>query len=434
VFYRFCAALLLALSPASAMGESAPPKTVAPQHLRLFHGVLGLVREKHVDVVPDEKLIESALNGMLSSLDPYSAYLDEPRFRALLADTSGGFTGIGTELILDNGLVRVVSPIDDTPAFRADVRPGDYIAEIDDVPLPGLSLDDVAEKTRGPVGSEVRLKIHRTGEMAPLEKTLTREHIDVHPVRWEMKGNIAYLRLKYFNEHAVADLLAALAEIKKAHTLEGIVLDLRNNPGGVFDVGVSVASIFLPEGAQIVSIRERDANNIQQFASASSESAPDVPMVVLINNGSASCSEVVAGALQDNKRAVILGMTSFGKGSVQTIIPISPGYTAVRLTTGRYYTPSGRPIQARGVEPDIVVEPAKVVYQEEGDVVREKDIPGALKAETEKTPTTPIPPHKPKPSVAETPLASDDHLEDYQLVRALDLLKTMHKLTPVPVS
>ncbi|MDE3016744.1 MAG: S41 family peptidase [Pseudomonadota bacterium] len=361
------AGLLLALPLAA---YAAKDDTL--QLLDLFGEVFDRVRTDYVEPVKDSDLIEAAINGMLTSLDPHSGYMNEKAFQEMQVQTKGEFGGLGIEVTMDNGLVKVVSPIDDTPAAKAGIKPGDYISYINDDAVMGLTLSDAVDKMRGPVGSKVKLTILREDENEPIELTLTRAEIKIKSVKMHAEGDdIAYIRITSFTEQTTDLLHSEFDRLKKSlPRLRGIVLDLRNNPGGLLDQAVSVSDAFLT-GGEIVSTRERDPSKTKRYSAHSGDELvpEDVPVVVLVNNGSASASEIVAGALQDHKRAIILGTKTFGKGSVQTVIPLT-GHGAIRLTTARYYTPSGRSIQALGITPDIVVEQAKIEPIKNSDKIR----------------------------------------------------------------
>ncbi len=330
--------------------------------LSLFGDVFERVRSDYVEEVKDTDLIESAINGMLTSLDPHSGYMNEKSFKEMQVQTKGEFGGLGIEVTMENGLVKVVSPIDDTPAAKAGVKPGDYVSHIDDDPVLGLTLSEAVEKMRGKVDSKVKLTILREDMIEPLELTLVRAVIRIKSAKARPEGgDVAYVRVTQFNEQTTDLMRDDFKRIRKdLPSLRGIVLDLRNNPGGLLEQAISVSDAFLKQG-EIVSTRERDPNKTKRYnAHAGDELVEDnVPMVVLVNNGSASASEIVAGALQDHKRAIVMGTKSFGKGSVQTVIPLE-GHGAMRLTTARYYTPSGHSIQAKGIVPDIIVDQAKI--------------------------------------------------------------------------
>jgi len=328
------------------------------RQLDLFGEVFNRVRADYVDEVDDEKLIEAAVNGMLQALDPHSGFLNAKNFREMQVQTRGEFGGLGIEVTMENGFVKVISPIDGTPAERAGILTNDLITHIGGEQIQGLTLSQAVEKMRGPVNTDIRLTVVRPGVDAPFD--VTREVIRIASVRSRIEDDIAYLRVTTFSEQTASGLAKEIREIKEelGDTLAGAVLDLRGNPGGLLDQAVKVSDAFLEQG-EIVSTRGRQAGEAQRFNAKSGDLIDGLPLVVLINGGSASASEIVAGALQDHGRAVVLGTQSFGKGSVQTIIPIA-GHGAVRLTTSLYYTPSGRSIQAKGISPDIVVEQARL--------------------------------------------------------------------------
>lgn len=355
--------LLAATMLAAPVAIQAAEKSETYELLRLFGDVFDRVRSDYVEETKDSEIIEAAINGMLTSLDPHSSYMNEKQFKEMQVQTKGEFGGLGIEVTMEGGLVKVVSPIDDTPAFKAGINAGDYISHINDEPVLGMTLSDAVEKMRGPVGTKVKITVLREDETAPLEFNLSREVIKIKAARGHAEGDIIYVRVNSFTEVTTDAMRAEIERQRKEigpEKVRGLVLDLRNNPGGLLDQAVSVSDSFLKQG-EIVSTRERDPSKTKRFnARAGDEIVPEsLPMVVLINNGSASASEIVSGALQDQKRAVILGTKSFGKGSVQTVIPL-PGHGAMRLTTSRYYTPSGHSIQAKGITPDIEVQPAKI--------------------------------------------------------------------------
>src|SRR6516225_3151988 len=392
---------------------AAPPanSTETYKQLNLFGEVFERVRAEYVDEVSDDTLVESAINGMLTSLDPHSNYLNTKNFNDMKVQTRGEFGGLGIEVSMENGLVKVVSPIDDTPAARAGLKPGDLITHLDGDPVQGMTLPEAVEKMRGPVSSEIRLTIRREGK-DPFDVKLVRATIKIQSVRSHLEGdNIAYIRITTFNEQTDVGLNNAMKNLKQqaGGKLLGVILDLRNDPGGLLDQAVAVADAFLEKG-EIVSTRGRRSEDAQRYNARPGDIAAGLPVAVLINGGSASASEIVAGALQDHHRAILLGTKSFGKGSVQTIIPL-PGHGAMRLTTARYYTPSGRSIQAKGIDPDIVVEAAKIEKTpEEAKVTTasdlKKDDSGDGGAEQSSV----------DPSIMGTPA-------DYQLTRAVDILR-----------
>jgi carboxyl-terminal processing protease len=361
-----CAVVLLATKPPAvsfgfianaATSASATASQETYRQLQLFGDVFEQVRAHYVDKPDETKLIASAVNGMLSGLDPHSSYMDANNFRDMQVETKGEFGGLGMEVTMEDGVVKVVTPIDDTPAAKAGILANDVITQLNGESIQGLSLDQAIEKMRGPVHTTVKLTITRKGQDKPIEISITRDVIKVSSVRSHLDGDdVGYIRLTQFTEQSTDGLVKAINDIT-AHSggkLKGFILDLRNNPGGLLDQAISVSNAFLDRG-EIVSIRGRDPEDMQRF-----EAKPDPgdltkgkPLIILINGGSASASEIVAGALQDHKRGTSIGTRSFGKGSVQTIIPLSPTDGALRLTTARYYTPSGRSIQALGITPEI---------------------------------------------------------------------------------
>ncbi len=325
------------------------------RQLNLFGDVFERVREDYVDEVEDKEIIENAINGMLTSLDPHSSYLNADSFKDMQIQTKGEFGGLGIEVTMENGVVKVVSPIDETPAQSAGVKAGDYITHLDGDQVLGLTLSEAVEKMRGKVGTEIIITVVREGRDTAFDISIIRDIIRIKSVRHRVEGNVGYVRVTTFNEKSGPGVEAALEDIKKTlgDDLQGIVLDLRNNPGGLLDQAIAISDIFLGRG-EIVSTRGREARDIQRYNAGAGDMAEGLPVVTLINGGSASASEIVAGALQDHHRSTIVGMRSFGKGSVQTIIPLGM-HGAIRLTTARYYTPSGNTIQARGIAPDIEV-------------------------------------------------------------------------------
>lgn len=431
--------------PSLARNPEAPAKTSESstyELLNLFGEVFDRVRTDYVEPVTDEKLIESALNGMLVALDPHSNYMNEKSFADMRIQTKGEFGGLGIEVTMENGLVKVVSPIDDTPAAKAGIKPGDLIAEIDGTAVMGLTLSEAVEKMRGPVGTSVKLLIVREGAKAPLPMTLKRDLIKIQSVKSRAENDVIYLRVSSFAETTSDNVKTAFEKEKKAigSKLKGVVLDLRNDPGGLLDQGIAVADAFLEQG-EIVSTRSRKPEDSRRFNATPGDITGGLPIVVLINEGSASASEIVAGALKDHKRAVVLGVKSFGKGSVQTVIPIE-GHGAIRLTTARYYTPSGVSIQAKGITPDIVVEQAKVEPLKTSLNFSEASLKGHLdneqgeeseakKEEKKEDRLSQLFRQQKKDDAAKD--AKDgkekdgkkDSSEDYQLSRALDLIRAL---------
>jgi carboxyl-terminal processing protease len=399
--------------------------------LNLFGDVFERVRADYVEPATDEQLIEAAINGMLSSLDPHSSYLNAKRFGEMKVQTQGAFGGLGLEVTMENGVVKVVSPIDDTPAYRAGLEPGDLITHLDGEPVMGMTLSEAVEKMRGDVGVPIKLTIRR-GNREPFDVTLTRSIIKIKSVRSRLEGKVGYVRISSFNEQTDVGLKEEIDKLKKAADggLQGLILDLRNNPGGLLSQAVAVADAFLDKG-EIVSTRARKPEDAQRYNAKLGDLVEGLPIVVLINSGSASASEIVAGALQDHGRALVLGTKSFGKGSVQTIIPLS-GHGAMRLTTARYYTPSGRSIQAVGIEPDILVEQARIEAVEQPRQRREADLRGALDKNRNGTDATNTPARSTPSATPPAPNGSDaddegeparDTRVDYQLLRAIDLVR-----------
>ena len=326
--------------------------------LDLFGEVMERAKLSYVKEIEDKKMIEAAINGMLESLDPHSSYLDEKSFKYMNEQTKGKFGGLGIEVTMEQGVVKVVSPIDDTPASRAGLKPGDYITNLDGESVVGMTLNDAVNKMRGKPGSKIRLTIRRTNEK-PFDVTLKREEIKIQSVKSEIRADdVVYVRISSFSENVDKSIEKIITKAKEENKIKGIVLDVRNNPGGLLDQAVAVSDLFLDQG-EIVSTRSRNPEDTVRFTAKDGDISDGLPIVVLINDGSASASEIVAGALQDHKRAILLGEKTFGKGSVQTVVPLGD-YGAMRLTTARYYTPSGKSIQAKGIEPDVVVHPAKV--------------------------------------------------------------------------
>src|SRR5450756_1140011 len=370
----FGAALtLFVIQPrAILMGSDARAATSDTyRQLNLFGDVFERVRSDYVEKPDDSKLIESAINGMLTGLDPHSSYMDPKSFRDMQVQTRGKFGGLGIEVTMEDGLIKVVAPIDETPAAKAGILANDLITKLDDDQVEGMTLNQAVEKMRGPVNTKIKLTIMRKGQDKPIEVSLTREVIRVRSVRSQVEGeDVGYIRMTQFTEQTTDGLKKAITDISAKvgkDKLKGYVLDLRNNPGGLLDQAISVSDAFLQKG-EIVSTRGRTAEETQRFNARSGDLTKGKPMIVLINGGSASASEIVAGALQDHRRVTVVGTRSFGKGSVQTIIPLGSGNGALRLTTARYFTPSGRSIQAKGITPDIEVL---------------QDVPDEIKAKTD---------------------------------------------------
>ena len=383
------------------------------RQLELFGDVFDRVREEYVEEVSDEQLIEAAIQGMLTSLDPHSTYMNPKAYADMRTSTRGKFGGLGIEVTMESGYVKVVSPIDDTPAFRAGIQAGDLISHLDGEPVLGLTLNDAVERMRGAIGTTIVLTILREG-VEPFDVSITRDEIKIKSVRFEVKGDVGYVRITSFSEQTESGLIMAVREIKKetGNKLAGFVIDLRNNPGGLLDQAVSVSDAFLERG-EIVSTRGRRPESAQRFNAERGDITGGLPVVVLINGGSASASEIVAGALQDHGRAILMGTRSFGKGSVQTIMPLGRD-GAMKLTTQRYYTPSGRSIQAKGIEPDIEVPQAKLEYLARAGR-SEADLRGALDTDGNGK-KKPVDKDAAKDGEEEKPV-------DYQLIRAVDLIR-----------
>src|SRR5215211_2240660 len=366
-----------------ATARAAPADTY--RQLNLFGDVFERVRADYVEKPDDAKLVESAINGMLNGLDPHSSYMDSKNFKDMQIQTRGEFGGLGIEVTMEEGLVKVVAPIDDTPAAKAGVMANDIITHLDDDAVQGLTLNQAVEKMRGPVNTKIKLKIMRKGQDKPVEVTLVRDIIRVKAVRARVEGeDVGFIRIIFINTQTTENLKKAISDLGNqinADKLKGYVLDLRNNPGGLLDQAISVSDAFLEKG-EIVSTRGRNAEETQRFNARAGDLTKGKPIIVLINGGSASASEIVAGALQDHKRATVVGTRSFGKGSVQTIIPLGSGNGALRLTTARYFTPSGTSIQAKGIKPDIeVLQDVPEELKARTDTKGEASLRGHLKAE-----------------------------------------------------
>jgi carboxyl-terminal processing protease len=384
------------------------------KQLAIFGDIFERVRAQYVTPPEEKALVESAINGMLTSLDPHSSYLNPEAAKDMRVQTKGEFGGLGIEVTMENELVKVITPIDDTPAAKAGVRAGDYISEIDGTEVRGMTLNDAVEKMRGLVNTPIKLTILREGADKPIELTIVRDVIKVKAVKYRVEEDVGYMKVTSFTEKTYDDLEAAIAAIQKAvpeDKLKGYVLDLRLNPGGLLDQAVSVSDAFLDRG-EIVSTRGRDPKDVTRFDSRAGDDIDGKPLVVLVNGGSASASEIVAGALQDHRRATVVGTQSFGKGSVQTIIPLGES-GALRLTTALYYTPSGKSIQGKGISPDIKVEQPLPEDLAGADVSRgESDLKGHIKGAEESG--------EGSGSAAYVP---PDPKDDRQLAYALDLLR-----------
>mgnify|MGYP001545932601 FL=1 len=401
----FAAAVMLFPAAHSASDNSAY------KQLDLFGDAFERVRANYVRPVSETELVNAAIEGMVSSLDPHSSYMDAKAYADMKIQTKGEFAGIGIEVTMEDGLVKVISPIDDTPAAKAGIKPGDYIAAIDNTPVQGLSLGDAVDRMRGAAGTKIKLTVLRKGEKKPFEMTLVRATVHVATVKFHREGDVGYIRLTSFNQEAAPGIERAVKALQQqiGSNIKGYVLDLRNNPGGLLDQAVDVSDDFL-QGGTIVSTKGRHSDDNATYSAHGGDIANGKPVIVLINQGTASASEIVAGALQDDKRAKIIGMTSFGKGSVQTIIPLSEGGGALRLTTARYYTPSGHSIQALGITPDVAVaqgdeSAVKLAAQSEADLPGHLAGAGPAKKETQVI--------KPAPG---------KKYDDFQLSYALDVL------------
>jgi len=434
---------ITAWSQDKAESKPGSEKSELYQQLNLFGDVLERVRRDYVEPVDEKTLIENAINGMLSSLDPHSSYMNPKTYKDMQIQTKGEFGGLGIEVTMENGVIKVVSPIDDTPASKAGIQSGDLIFALDGEPVQGLTLQEAVEKMRGKVGTPIKISIRRTNVKDPIDVTLTRETIKVKAVKFRLEGDVGYIRVTSFTEQATSGVLDAVEKIKKeaGPKLKGYVLDLRNNPGGLLDQAISMVDAFLDKG-EIVSVKARKAEDVQRWNAKPGDVANGLPIVVLMNGGSASASEIVAGALQDHRRAIVLGTRSFGKGSVQTIMQVTGG-GAIRLTTALYFTPSGRSIQKEGIKPDIEVEQAKVETIQQRMGFREENLRRSITNPNEKPTDKPAdkpadkssetkPADKDKPAAATTPGTQPsgdpdeppkDSVADYQLLRAVDLIR-----------
>ena len=415
------------------LAQEATRNSSVYEQLDLFGDIFERIRSQYVEEAEPSELIEAAINGMLTSLDPHSSYLSPTDADAMRVQTSGEFGGLGIEVTQEEGFVKVVSPIDGTPAAEAGIEAGDFITHVDGESVLGLTLDAAVEKMRGPVGSEIVITVVREGETEPFDVSIIRDTIELQAVRARVQGETVVLRVTTFNEKTFPNLEAKLAEeVEKLGGMDnvnGFVVDLRNNPGGLLTQAIKVSDAFLEEG-EIVSTRGREAADGDRFNATPGDLAQGKPIVVLINGGSASASEIVAGALKDHRRAIIVGTKSFGKGSVQTVMPLQNG-GAMRLTTERYYTPSGRSIQSLGVSPDIVVQqPRRKPDTEEEDgpplLRSEADLRGAISNDS----LTEDEINQIKEDRAKAEAAAELREEDYQLAYAIDILKGLSALGP----
>ena len=425
-FIGFLSVINLGLTSNQVVAQEADAETY--RQLNLFGDVFERVRSEYVDEVTDKELVEAAINGMLTDLDPHSSFLNKDDYKDMQVQTRGEFGGLGIEVTMQDGLVKVVSPIDDTPAFKAGIEAGDFITHIDGEAVMGLTLSDAVEKMRGKVGTEIVVSIRRE-DTEPFDVKIIRDIIKIRSVRHRVEGNIGYVRITTFNEQTQPGLDKAIKEIQEelGKDLIGYVIDLRNNPGGPLDQAISVSDTFLDQG-EIVSTRGRHEEDDQKALATEGDKANGLPIVVLVNGGSASASEIVAGALQDHHRAVIMGTKTLGKGSVQTIVSLG-SQGAMRLTTARYYTPSGRSIQAKGIEPDIIVEAAKI-EQLNVEYSHESDLKNAITNGEEKS-------DKKKDDKVSAKDGDDkdadnedgeekEAIVDYQLSRAIDMLNGIY--------
>ncbi len=443
-----------------ALAEKDARATLPIEELRTFAEVFNAIKQGYVEPVDDKKLITHAISGMLSNLDPHSSYLDADAYKDLQVGTQGEFGGLGIEVGMEDGLVKVVSPIEDTPADRGGVKTGDLIFKLDDTLVKGMTLSDAVKRMRGKPKTTIKLSILRKGEAKPIEITLTREIIKVQSVKSKLvEDGYGYLRITSFQENTAASLVKHLNDLYQPGPLKGLVLDLRNDPGGLLNTAIGVAAAFLPPKTLVTSTDGRTPDAKHQFYAQPEDYlrgskddylknlpvlARKVPMVVLINGGSASASEIVAGALQDHKRAVVMGTTSFGKGSVQTVLPL-PGNAAIKLTTARYFTPSGRSIQAKGIAPDIVVE--ENANGSSTTRLREADLENHLEngSKDAAAPAVPLKPQSKAPAKTKAAPGKDDGDEaaepptrelaskkDYQLNQALGLLKGLQIMQNKP--
>ena len=407
---------LILLSLVLTFNLSYGNEKIPIEQLKAFSEVYMKIKKDYVEKVDDEKLFDDAIKGMLEGLDPHSTYLNEKDFEDLQIGTRGEFGGLGIEVTMEDGYVKVVSPIDDTPAYRAGVKAGDLIIMLDDKPVKGLTLSECVDIMRGKVGTSLELTIAREGENKPLKIKIIRDTIKVKSVKYDiLDNNYGYLRITSFQSKTGSSLKNVLLKIKKKNNLKGIVLDLRNNPGGVLGAAVEVSDTFLDQKKMIVTTSGRMSDAINEFKSSSNDFAKDIPIVVLINGGSASASEIVAGALQDHRRAIIMGTQSFGKGSVQTILPLTRK-TALKITTARYFTPNGRSIQAKGITPDIIVKEMKFEKKDEVEFLKESDLTGHLDKNSKKEKNR-------------TSFKNSKYADDYQLSEALNLLKGLNILS-----
>ena len=426
--------ILICLLFSATTSLSAENDNKVYEQLNVFGEAFDRINEMYVEEVDVERLIQSAINGMLNSLDPHSGFLPPRSYEDMQIDTKGSFGGLGIEVTQEEGFVKVVSPMDDTPAFRAGVEAGDYITHIDGEPILGLSLSEAVEKMRGPVGEKIVITIVRVSEDEPFDVTIVRDTIKLVAARVRYEDNVVIMRVSTFNEQTIPNLKDGVKKVLQENNgmrnVNGFILDLRNNPGGLLSEAVSVSDLFLNEG-EIVSTRGRTDSDMERFTASKGDLAEGLPLIILINGGSASASEIVAGALQDHSRAILVGTKTFGKGSVQTVVPLV-GDVAMRLTTARYFTPSGRSIQAMGVSPDIIVEPQPPVSKEDleemkqgRERLKEIDLRGALSNEN----LTDDEKNLIETERERREIIAERRRNDFQLAHALDLIKGLTKMS-----
>ena len=400
--------ILIFFFVASNLSYAADNEISEYDYLKFLGESIEKIKSDYVEHVDNKEIVESAINGILSSLDPHSSFLNAKSLNDMKVQTKGKFGGLGIEITMEEGFVKVVSPIEDTPAYKAGVKSGDYITHLDKTSVIGLTLDEAVGKMRGPIGSKIKITIGRKNQ-EPFDLVIKRDVIKITSVRSRLEKDVGYVRITTFSEQTNKSTKEAVKKILKNKNLKGFVLDLRNNPGGLLEQAVAISDLFLEQG-EIVSTRGRDSENPETYKAKPGDVINGLPLVVLINSGSASASEIVAGALQDHKRAIILGPQSFGQGSVQTIIPVNP-FGALRMTTAKYFTPSGRSIQKKGIAPDIIVEAAKVEKIDGNIGGREADLKGALDNPNQELKNN------------EDSKNAEESIVDFQLSRALDLVR-----------
>ncbi|MFN0300860.1 MAG: S41 family peptidase [Burkholderiales bacterium] len=455
VFVGILCGVLLSLNfSAVAQRDSSTRLPLPVDELRNFAEVFGAIKSNYVEPVEDRRLISEAITGMLTGLDPHSAYLDQEAFKELQVGTQGRFGGLGIEVGMEDGFVKVISPIEDTPAHRAGIKPGDLIIKLDDTPIKGMTLNDAVKRMRGRPKTSIILTISRKGENKPLLFTLVREEIQVQSVKSKMiEPGFGYVRVAQFQEHTGDDLVRHLVRLFKEGPMKGLVLDLRNDPGGLLNGAVGISAAFLPPKVLVVSTDGRTEDAKRKYIASPEDyvrarnddflrnlpaAAKTVPMVVLVNGGSASASEIVAGALQDHKRATIIGTQTFGKGSVQTIMPLGNS-TAIKLTTARYFTPNGRSIQAKGIAPDILVDDPDQPQGRvrEADLLKhlDNDKEAAKAGKTEETPSATPKPAAPQPAAGDPKKPVEfGSADDFQLKQAINHLKGQPVVSQPPAA